>query len=212
MDNSKLFTEISKKGSDKEKIAEKVIKNRELISELFDGLDSEKASIKYGCEKVLRIISEKPPKLLYPYFDVFVRMLDSENNFLKWGAIITIANLTSADSENKFEKVFKKYFSPISGPVMISAANVIGSAVKIALAKPELTGKITKEFLKVREAKYKTKECLNVAIGHAIESFEQLFDQIENKEPVIKFVREQTKNTRNAVRKKAEEFLKRHGV
>jgi hypothetical protein len=205
MNKSKLFTEISKKGSDKKKVAWKVIKSPELISELFEGLGSTKANIKYGCEKVLRIIGEEKPELLYPYFDIFVEMLDSENNFLKWGAIITIANLTSADSENKFKNVFKKYFSPILGPV-------IGSAAEIALAKPELAGEITKEILKVKDAKYKTEECRNVAIGHAIESFEQFFGQIENKEPVIRFVKEQTKNTRNAVRKKAEKFLKKHAI
>ena len=175
MGSLKLLEEISRKGSDKEKIAEKVIKGPELLSVLFEGLNSEKADIKYGSEKVLRAVSEKKPELLYPYFDVFAKMMDSKNSFLKWGAILTIANLTFVDSSDKFEKVFKKYFFPISGPVMITAANVIGGAAKIALAKPELTERITKEILKVEKAKYKTKECRNVAIGVAIESLDEIF-------------------------------------
>jgi hypothetical protein len=116
------------------------------------------------------------------------------------------------DSEKKFEKIFKKYFSSISGPVMITAANVIKSASKIALAKPELTERITMEILKVEKAKYETEECRNVAIGHSIESFAKFFDQIKDKQLVVIFVNKQTKNTRNAVRKKAEKFLKKHVV
>lgn len=210
MDKSKLLEEVSRKGSDKEKIARKVIKNPQLLSELFEGLDAKPASIKYGCEKVLRAISEEKPEILYSYFDEFVRIMDGENSFLKWGAILTIANLVYVDSENKFEKIFEKYFSFISGPVMITAANVIGGAAKIALAKPKHTAKITKEILKVEKAKYKTNECRNVAIGQAIESFDTIFYQIKDKELVMKFVKKQTKNTRKAVRKKAEKFLKKH--
>src|SRR4030042_6764881 len=134
-----VIQKIARKGSDKEKIAAEVIKNPEALPSLFEGLNSDKAAIRYGCEKILRFISEKKPELLYPHFDFFVKMLDSEHNFLKWGAIMPIANLTEADKEKKFEKIFDRYFSPISGPVMITAGNTIGSAARIALYKPHLT-------------------------------------------------------------------------
>jgi hypothetical protein len=39
------------------------------------------------------LVSEKKPELVYSYFDFLVKLLDSENNFLKWGSIITISNL-----------------------------------------------------------------------------------------------------------------------
>ncbi len=40
--------------------------------------------------------------------------------------------------------------------------------------------------------------------------FVKFFGQIEDKEPVIRLVKKQLKNTRNATRKKAERFLARH--
>jgi hypothetical protein len=92
-----VIQKIARKGSDKEKIAAEVIKNPEALLSLFEGIDSDKVAVRYGCEKILRFISEKKPELVYPHFDFFVKMLDSENNFLKWGAIITIANLTRVD-------------------------------------------------------------------------------------------------------------------
>jgi hypothetical protein len=183
MSVSELLQEIGQKETDKERIADKVIKNPELLLEVFQGLNADKARIKYGSEKVLRLISERKPEILYPHFDFFVSLLDSDNNFLKWGAIITIANLTTVDSEDKFEAIFDKYFAPIPGPELIPDGNVIENAAKIALAKPELTDRIVKEILKVEKAKYQTEECRNVALGHAINSFSQFLTRLETKNP-----------------------------
>jgi hypothetical protein len=210
--NTTILNPISQKGFDKDKIAQQVIKNPELLPELFQGLRSDKAHAKYGCEKVLRAISEQRPDLIYPYFDSFVKMLDSANSFLKWSAIITIGNLACVDSENKFEKIYDKYFAPVPGPVMITAANIIESASKIALAKPHLQEKITREILKVNKAKYQTDECRNVAIGHAIDSLDKYYEQIKHKKPVMDFVRQQLENTRAPVRKRAEKFVKKYGL
>lgn len=204
-----LTNYFSEKPLQKEKIAHLVISQPALLNELFDGLNSSKADIKFGCEKILRLISEVKPELLYPHFNFFIELLNHKNNFLKRGAIFTLSNLTNADSENMFDKIFKKYFSTIKGPTFITAANTINAASTIAKAKPELTEKIAKEILKVEKAKYESEECLNIAKGHSIESFAKFFNQIKNKKPVIEFVKKQLKNSRPAVRKKAEKFLRK---
>lgn len=61
MTDSKLLQQISKKESDKETIAAQVIKKPELLSEIFAGLSAEQANLKYGCDKVLRLISKQSP-------------------------------------------------------------------------------------------------------------------------------------------------------
>jgi hypothetical protein len=210
-----ILEQIGQKGADIPAFVERVIKRPKEIAELIDSLKVEKRAVKFSYEKVLRLTSERRPELIYPYFEVFAGLLDSDNSILKWGAIMTIANLASVDEQKKFEAIFKKYYSPISGPTMITAANIIGSSVKIALAKPELTESITKEILKVEEAKYQrhgklSPECRNVAIGHAIDSFEKFFEQIEDKKAVLTFVKRQLKNTRKQVAKKAERFIRKH--
>ena len=209
MPESQLLQQISQKESDKGKIALKVIKQPELLSEIIDGLGADKARVKYGCAKVLRIISDKAPELLYPRIDYYIDLLDNDNNILKWEAIYVIANLAAVDTEDRIEAIFERYFAPIPGPALITAANVIAGATKIALAKSQLTERIVRELLKVEKAQYKTTECRNVALGHTIKAFDQFFDQIKNKEPVAAFVQRQLNNTRNATRKKAEVFLKK---
>lgn len=181
MPDSILLQQLATKEATAETITNQVIRNPELLPEIFKGLKEEKANIKYGCLKVLRLISEQQPDLLYYRFDFFVDLLDSEVTFFKWGAILIIANLAAVDSDHKFEPVFDKYFAPITDHVMITAANIIGSSAKIALAKPELTEQITREILKVQHAVYQTDECRNVAIGHAIKSFHQFFKNIASR-------------------------------
>lgn len=209
MPESQLLQQIGRKESDKDAIASKVIENPELLSQIMDGLGADKARVKYGCAKILHIISDEAPELLYPRFGFFTDLLDSDNNILKWEGTSVIANLAAVDSEDRIEAIFERYFAPIPGPVMITAANVIGGAAKIASAKPQLTERIAEKLLKVEKAQYKTNECRNVALGHAIKAFDQFFDQIRDKGPVIAFVRRQLENTRNATRKKAEVFLKK---
>lgn len=212
-----IIEEISKKGSDKEKITKEVIKSPELIPQLFEGLNNSRGSIRLGCEKIIRLISEQQPELIYPYFDIFTKLLDSENNILKWGAIITISNLVSVDSKNKFDKIFKKYFSLISEKTMITAANTIKNSWKIALAKPNLTEKISKEILKAEKARYENKgqlspECSRIVYGHAIDSFDKFYGKIRDKRPVTDFIKRQLNNTRKAVAKKADKFLHKYRI
>lgn len=210
-----IIGEISKNGSDKKQIALDVIRAPEYLPQLLEGLNHEEGRVRFGYEKILRLISESQPALIYPYFETFVILLDSDNNFLKWGAIITLSNLATMDIDNKFETIFDKYFSPITEMTMITAANIIGNSWKIALAKPELTEKIVHEILKAEKAVYENKgqvspECNNVVCGHAIESFDKFYDRIIERKPLDEFIKRQLNNSRKSVVKKAERFLKKY--
>lgn len=181
---------------------------------LITAIDNEKGSIKFGCEKIVRLVSEKKPELVYPYFDFLVKFLDSENNFIKWGAVVSLSNLCRVDSKKQFEKIFNKYYAPITGPIMVTAVNIVGNSWKIAQAKPELIDRIVEEILKIEKAKYEYKgelspECNNVVCGHAIESFDKIFEKIKNQKKIMAFVKRQLNNSRPSVRKRAEKFMKK---
>ena len=210
-----ILDQLGARGADIDSISDQLVKNRRQIPILVEALQVEKSSKKYAYEKALRRVSEISPELLYPYFDVFARMLDNENSFLKWGAIRTMANLTAADTKTKFDNIFRKYYTPIGGPVMVTAANIIGASVDIVRARPALADSVTKEILKVEKARYLNKgepspECRNVAIGHAIDAFDQLYDRIGPKTKVLNFVKRQLTNTRTQVARKAERFVRKH--
>jgi hypothetical protein len=180
----------------------------EQIDALFEGLESKTPRVKYGAAKALRVVSQQSPDVLYPRWDAFVRLLDSDNAFLRWGATQILGDLAAVDRENRFDALADRFFAPISGPEMIGAANAIAAAAGIVLAKPHLADRMVKPILKVERASYRTPECRNVAIGHAIKSFDKWLGHVGNKRPVLAFVTRQLDNPRPATRKKAEKFLK----
>jgi hypothetical protein len=209
MNKQDLFAKLIPKERNLQQIAKMAITSPAIVKYLISGIKEENVSIKYGCNNTLLIISEKTPELVYPHFDIFKEYLSSENKFIKWTAILIIANLTRFDNKNKFDEIFNSYFSEITGPVMITAANIIKGAAVIAKAKPYLTEKIIDELFKIKDARYQTAECLNIVIGHTISSFDKFFKQINNKREVLYFVKDFINNSRTPTKNKAERFMKK---
>jgi len=199
---------IEKKNVDAESIAKKVVKDERLLDDLLEGVSSEKAVIKYKSLKVLMLVSEQQPKMLYPEWDFFVKLLDDDNTFLRVIGATIIANLTRVDTKNKFEKIFNKYYSLLEDESMINTANIAGRSGIIARAKPHLQGKITNKLLDIDKTHHSS-ECKNIIKGKAILSFEEYIGEFKDKKKIIHFVRNELKNTRSATRKKAEKFLKK---
>ena len=212
MEKIDILEKLGKKEIKAEDIAKNVIKDPGLLPEIFNGISSENPRIKFKSAKMLRVISEKNPEILYSKMDFFINLLNSSNKILKWNAIDVIGNLTSIDSKNKFDKIFKKYYSFLSAESMITVSHVVDNSGKIAKARPHLTQKITNELLKIEKIPTRphlTQECKNILLGKAILAFGMYFDQIENKDNVISFVKRQLNNTRNATKVKAEKFLRK---
>ena len=67
--------EIATKGFDIDKVVQFSINNPQAVELLIEGVTAPKGSIRFAYEKVLRLISEKRPDLIYPYFDVFKKVL-----------------------------------------------------------------------------------------------------------------------------------------
>lgn len=211
MEKIDILEKLGKKEIKAEDMAKDVIKDPSLLPEIFNGISLENPRIKFKAAKTLRIVSEENPEILYSKMDFFVNLLESENRILKWITIDVIGNLTSVDSKNKFDKIFKKYYGFLSADSMITISHVVDNSGKIAKAKPHLTQKITSELLqleKIPTTPHLTQECKNILLGKAILAFSTYFGQIENQKNVTSFAKRQLNNTRNATRVKAERFLK----
>ncbi len=210
MEKEKLYQKLIPKDRNLKKIASEPLKNTKIISYLLEGVENKNVRVRYGCFNTLVLISEKNPELLYPHFDIFIDYLNSNNNIVKLGGIKIIAHLSKVDSENKFDKIFHKFYSFIDDYEMATAANVSKGSVAIARAKPYLVEKITNQLLKVSQTTYKTEECKNILIGHVIMSFDKIFKLLKNKSLVIAFIENNTNNPWKATQNKAETFLKKY--
>ena len=205
-----LLHKLVDKSITQDDLFKKVKQDFGLLPDIIDGVSSEKAAIRYGCGKVLMNLSDVYPDRLYPYMDYFIHLLNSKYRILTWQAMFIIANLTKVDKDKKFDMNFDKYYSYINDEYMVTVANVVGHSGKIALAKPYLIPRITRELLKVENIKttpHLTMECKKVITEHVIRSFDMFFPQIENKEEVLSFVKKYAGSSRKTLKAKSEEFL-----
>ena len=214
---TKILNQIKNKTVHLQDTVEEIIHKPVLLSEVLEGIHAEEAALRYGCLKVLNLLSKNKPSLLYPQFELFVKLLDAPNNIIKWNMIVILAKLVGIDKQGKFENIRKRYFDLVQDKTMITASNVIRQVWKIAAAKPDSADQVAQAILKVQQARYEIKgslspECRNVAIGHAIISLGKFYPLIKRKKPVVTFIKKQRTNTRKPVVKLAESFIKKYQI
>jgi len=205
-----FYQQLIPKERDLDKIALQASKIPELISHLLEGTCEKNARIRFGCLNTLVLISEKNPEVIYPFFDTFVEWLNSDNNVIKLGGIKILTNLATVDDENKFDRIFDRFYAFMTDPGMTTAANVSKGSPTIAKAKPYLKERIAEQLLRVADTEYKTEECKNILIGHVISALDKILGQLENKKPVVDFVNRYRDNSWKATRTKAQQFIRRH--
>jgi hypothetical protein len=166
-----IFIKDGNKASDR--TAGLAIDDSAALKQVIDGAASENKRIKNASAKCLRTISELAPQKLYPHFNLFAKMIDGEDNILKWNAIYILGNLTVVDTENRFDAaMLKKYFNLFYDKSMVTAANTFRILGTVALYKPEYRKKITTELMNIDILPFSA-ECRNILAGTAIEAFEE---------------------------------------
>jgi hypothetical protein len=172
-------------------------------------LSSKNPKVKYAAAKRLTVLSAINPAKLYPRLDFFIKMLDHENQILKWTAIDVVGHLAESDKMKNVDRILKRLFGLLNAGKLITAGHAVQALVGIASVKPKYRDRINRELLKVERYQYDTAECRNIVIGFVIKTIGPLHAGSKDKKPVIGFVKRQLKNRRPATRKKAEQFLKR---
>jgi hypothetical protein len=202
-----MLPEMNDKDADIESAAEKALEDEQLLSELVNGLTSKKETYRYNCYKVLLLISGRHGERLYPRWDDFVEQLGSANTYRRVSALHLIANLVRFDTENRFEKIFDKYFDLLDDKSVIPAAHVASASGRIVKAKPHLEPSITMKILNIEQTHHNP-DRKDLIKGYAIEALSQYFAQARDKQKVIEFVRQQLTGKSPKTRKLAQDFLK----
>lgn len=203
-----MLTKLNKKNIDVKKVAKKALEDKAVLSELLEGVLSKKEKVRFNCFKVLLLISEEHPQVLYPQWDFFADLLTSPNTYFKYIAIYIIANLVKVDHKNRFEKIFNKYYALLDDESVIPPAHVAANSLKIAKAKPHLQTKITNRLLGIDKTHHKP-ERKDLIKSYVIEAFGELIGGARNKKKMLQFVSDQLEAKSPRTKKKAKEFLKK---
>ena len=198
---------LDKKNINIKALAKKAVKDDKLLAELLENLWSKNETIRYNSHKVLVEICEEQPKVLYKHWYYLVKFLDSDNTYHKLSAVILLASLTKSDKQNKFEKIFNKFYGLLNDKSFITAAYVSQVSGKIVRAKPKLETKITNRLLSIDKTHHQ-QERKDLAKANIIEAFEEYYDQARQKKRIVGFVEKQLNCESPKTRKAAKEFLK----
>ncbi len=187
-------------------LAKKASKNEKLLNQLLEGILSKDDKTRYTSFKALMHIADNHPELLYPYWGNFARLIDSENAYSRYMACYLVASLAFVDRDDRFEKLFDKYYGMLNDKSVVPAAHAAANSGKIAQAKPGLEPKITEKLLSIDATRHKPhhKELIK---SYAIEAFGEYFGQAHERQTILDFVRKQVDSESPRTRKKAKEFL-----
>lgn len=202
---------LNKKEFKPENLVEKAIKDAELRERLIRNLLVKDDYVRFNSNKVLLVLSEKAPEILYPDWDFFAKLLRSTNNFHIVIGIQLLANLVKVDNKAKFERLFDEYCGLIDAKSVMTASHLALNLGKIAKVKPNLREKVTKTLLSIDKTHHEPqrKELVKASV---IQSFDEYFDTIEDKVEVINFVKSQLRSQSPKTRKLAKSFLKRREI
>jgi hypothetical protein len=204
-----MISGLENKEIDSNIFAKKIIENPSLINQYLEGLLSKNENYRYNCFKVLNIISEEKPELLYPHWSFFEKHLRSDNQYHKMSAAILIANLTAVDIDGKFERLFDEYYSILKSEKTVTPIYTIKYSGKIVNFKPHLEKKITNILVNIDNI-HPGKQ-IELVKSAVIESFSDYFHKAENKAEIIDFVKKQLNSSSPKTKKTAKKFLERWG-
>jgi hypothetical protein len=203
-----MSIDLNNKNINIKAVAKKAVKNDELMATLLDSLWSKNETIRYNCHKVLFLLTQEQPQTLYSKWDYFEEFLESDNTYHKLSAVLLLANLTQIDKDNKFERLFDRYYDLLDDKSFITAAYVAGASGKIARAKPRLRTRITNRLLNIDETHHNP-EHKDLVKASIIEAFEEYIGQTRNKKRIVDFVQQQLNCRSPKTKKAAKEFLAR---
>lgn len=176
---------------------------RARVPAAVETLSAPTGTARFAAGKALCVTAEKDPGRVYAHFDQFAALLASDSKIVRWNAMQIVASLAAVDTARKLDAHLDAYLAFITGGNLISAANAIGGAGRIAQFRPDLREQIIPAILAVEHATYETAECRNVAIGHALKTLQDLGPSVCGRPDVVAFARRQTANTRAAVARRA---------
>ncbi len=180
-----------------------------VLAGLIAGLFSKDLDAKQRSFQSLHLLARTSPGRLYPrYWDEIAAFLDSPSVDAKYIAIYLLAGLAAADTEDRFDDIFNKYFSLLDDNTLIAPTHVALNAAAVFKAKPDLREDIVK-LLVSTDRTHHTPSRKALIAAYAIESLDKVFDDIEDKASVLDFARFYLTAPRPKARKIAKDFLKR---
>jgi hypothetical protein len=133
----KLATSLKRRDEvPNQELAKAIIKNNDqaAVMELMENLSNKSKDIQHDCIKVIYEIGEVKPEMISGYIADFVKLLDSKNNRMQWGAMSALNRVASYKPEVIYANLAKLADAAEKGTV-ITKDNFVAILIKLSSLK-----------------------------------------------------------------------------
>ena len=209
---SNFRDKICLKQADINSLATLIIKDEEVMVAALDNLTQKNETIRYNSYRAIKTITASEPGIFYPYWDYFISQLESKNTYHILVGIHILADLTSADTGGRFEKIFEQYYNLLYHKSMVVVSHVCLASGRIMMHKPGLRSKIEDTLLKIDQfiGQQKHKDLIK---GAVLEAFTEARAITRRKQDIQEFATTLLNSAESPKsRKLAKSYLENPGV
>lgn len=156
----------------------------------------------------LKFLAVRNPSVLLARWDELTALLDCENAFSRMAVVHVIADLAPADGAGRLSSVLNRIYDHLGDKVSV-AGHVLRVSPQIALARPELRGRITARILDLE--RLARPDRVGLLRGYAIEALDGYLKPAERTPDVVGFVTAGLADDSPKARRLAAEVLHRWG-
>lgn len=184
--------------------------DRAYCDALFELLRCHEKRAKNRAAKLIAHLAEAKPAVVYARIDDLVSLLPSNENILLWNALISIGHVAGADDTGKIEKALSRILKLLSAESMVTAANTIDCVVNIAVARPELAGKIIDPLTRIGEIE-RNEDCRVILTARVTKQFLLLVEKVDARQrnQLLRFAKKLAASEMERIAKPAMKLLKK---
>ena len=187
-----------------------VVESKDIREKLIQNLiEQTHINVYYRSYYLINAVSLTNPELFYEYWDLFVSLRYHKNSYHRNIFHWIITNLIPVDSQNKFDKIKKEYFSQIKDVKVLTGLEAMKDIIIMSQYRPDLEEEIISLFIDENMIKDYTDKQKDRFHFYSMEYFESLLDRKKD-ERLLDFIKTclNAKNTTTA--KKAKQILKKY--
>lgn len=211
MITTEFIQAISVKKPDFEYFAGLILRDDTLRDEMIrQMLTNPDIMVYYHCYETAARASDERPELFYKYWDEMVPLLKHENSYHRDIALTLLANLTYADAQIRFSRIFDDYFEHINDAKFMTARCCVRNSLKIIRNEPEMTGRIVSRLLDVDHLCDYSEKQLALLKFDILDVLDGVFPEISGQPGGKEFIRGCVACASPKTRRKAKEMAEKY--
>jgi hypothetical protein len=205
-DDNRLEILKTKSPENLTQLAEFAVDNEFFMTVLIDGLVAKDNTYRENCFLTLVDVCKLAPEVLYPYWERFTCLLDSQNAFQRAIALQLLARLCVIDRGNKFERLFERYFDLLDDQKIMVSRYLVQNVWLIVVSKPDLKDDVLERLLSI-DLTHHPESRKALLKADVIEVLQQVYPELSEQVRILEFVESALNSSSPKARQAAKRFL-----